>query len=188
MNETGRMPSGPAGVPVLVVTGSVGAGKSTIGRLAAHLLREADVAHALVDLSSIASAWPRPPDDPWNEAVAHRNLAALWANFYEAGARRLILCRVVQNRDPLDRVRQAVPNADIVVVRLRAALETVQARIRAREPEPRWALDAATHMVPAMEQTEVADHIVDNDDRSAVEVAREVLGCVGWLDRSACAP
>src|SRR5580700_6938474 len=86
-----------APVPVLVLTGPVGVGKSTIAAEAAWLLRQADVAHALVDLDRIEQCWPVPADDPGNERVSRRNLACMWANFRQAGADRLIFARA---RDP----------------------------------------------------------------------------------------
>ena len=73
-----------APVPVLVITGPVGVGKSTIAAEAAWLLRQADVPHALVDLDRIEQCWPVPTDDPGNERVSHRNLACMWANFRQA--------------------------------------------------------------------------------------------------------
>jgi aminoglycoside phosphotransferase len=82
-------PAMTAPVPVLVITGPVGVGKSTIANEAAWLLRQADVSHALVDLDRIEQCWPVPADDPWNERVSHRNLACMWANFRQAGADRL---------------------------------------------------------------------------------------------------
>jgi adenylylsulfate kinase len=48
-------------VSVLVITGPVGVGKSTIANEAAWLLRRADVPHALVDLDRIEQSWPVPP-------------------------------------------------------------------------------------------------------------------------------
>jgi adenylylsulfate kinase-like enzyme len=47
----GRAMTAP--VPVLVITGPVGVGKSTIANEAAWLLRQADVPYALVDLDRI---------------------------------------------------------------------------------------------------------------------------------------
>jgi adenylylsulfate kinase-like enzyme len=48
-------------VPVLLITGPVGAGKSTVAGEAARLLREANIPHALVDLAWIEQCWPIPP-------------------------------------------------------------------------------------------------------------------------------
>jgi hypothetical protein len=100
-----------APVPVLVITGPVGAGKSTIANEASWLLRQADVPHALVDLDQIEQCWPIPGDDPGNERVSHRNLARMWSNFRQAGADRPILVRVLEARSLLRRVTEAVPGA-----------------------------------------------------------------------------
>ena len=129
----------PASVPVLLVTGPVGVGKSSVAAAASYLLREAGVPHALVDLAGIGAAWPVADDDPWNERLTHRNLACMWANFRDADAGRLILARVLEHRSLLRPIMEAVPGAAITVVRLRAPLGVVQARIRHREAgDPGW--------------------------------------------------
>src|ERR1700756_1352350 len=96
-----------APVPVLVITGPVGVGKSTVPNEAAWLLPQADVPPALVDLDRIEQCWPVPADDPWNERVSHRNLACMWANFRQAGADRLILVCVLGARSLLRRGTEA---------------------------------------------------------------------------------
>jgi hypothetical protein len=173
-------------VPVLVITGPVGAGKSTIAVQAATLLREADIPHGLVDLDWIEQCWPVPADDPENERVSHRNLACMWANFRQAGADRLILARGLHDRSPLQRVTEAVPGAQITVVRLQASLAVLHERIRSREAsDPSWYLDAATHGAQVLEQAEFEDHLVDTENRSATAVAQEVLHRVRWLNSTA---
>jgi hypothetical protein len=172
-----------ASVPVLLVTGPVGVGKSSVAAAAAHLLREAGVPHALVDLAGIGAAWPVPDDDPWNERLTHRNLACMWANFRNAGAGRLLLARVLEHRSLLRPIMEAVPGAAITVVRLRAPLAVVEARIRHREAgDPSWFLQAAAHTAVALERAGVEDHLVDCQDRAVPEVAQEVLRLAGWVD------
>jgi hypothetical protein len=169
-------------VPVLVLSGPVGAGKSTVGAEAAGLLREAGIPHALIDLAVIGQCWPAPDDDPWNERVSHRNLACMWANFQEAGASRLILCRVLEDRSLLDQVVDAVPGADIMVIRLRVPVAMLHTRLRQREADdPSWYLDAATYLADTMERSAVHDHVVDNQDTTPREAAKEVLRLAGWL-------
>jgi len=171
-----------APVPVLLITGPVGVGKSTIAAEAAWLLRQADVPHALIDLDRIEQCWPVPADDPWNERVSHRNLACMWANFRQAGADRLIFARVLETRSLLRRVTAAVPGAQVTVVRLRAPLAVLQERIRSREAgDPDWFLGAAAHTAEVFERAQVEDHLVDNENRPAAVVAEEVLHRVGWL-------
>ena len=162
----------PRSVPVLLLTGPVGVGKSTIGLQVARLLREAGVPGAFVDLAWIGEAWPAPPDDPWNERLTHRNLAALWANFRDAGATRLVVCRVLEARSLLRHLSSSVPDAIITVVRLRAPVERLHERIRARDAEPDWFLQAASYLAPALEAAHVEDFVVDNDGRPPREVAR----------------
>ena len=131
----------------------------------------------------IGGCWPTPPDDPWNEDLIHSNLACMWTNFQQAGAGRLLLCRVLEARSLLTRVTEAVPGAAITVVRLRAPLEEVRARIAAREAgrDPQWYLDAAEYLTGRLEDARVEDYVVDNHDRPVEETAAEVLRVVGWL-------
>ena len=172
-----------APVPVLLVTGPVGVGKTAVTGEAAQLLSEAGIPHAMADLAVIGQCWPPPADDQWNEELIHANLACMWENFRRAGASRLLLCRVLEARSLLLRVVEAVPGADITVVRLRAPRELVQARIMAREAgrDPQWYLDTAAYLFDRLEHAGVEDHVVDNDDRPVARVAADVLHAAGWL-------
>jgi hypothetical protein len=179
-------------VPVLLITGPVGVGKTTVAAEAARLLREANIPHALVDLAWIEQCWPVPADDPWNERLTHRNLGCMWANFRQAGADRLILVRVLEARSLLRHVAEAVPGAEITVVRLRAPLAVLHARIRSREAsDPSWFLGAAGHTAEVLEHAGVEDHLVDNQNRPVVVVAEEVLRRAGWwtpAQETSCPP
>jgi hypothetical protein len=167
----------------MLITGPVGVGKSTIAGEAVRQLRDADIAHAYVDLAHIAACWPTPADDPWHERLVHRNLACMWSNFREAGAHRLVLSRVLEARSLLRHVERAVPGAEITVIRLRAPLALLHARVRAREAgrDPRWYLDAATYLAAQMDAARVEDHVIDNAERPASDVAAEALRLAAWL-------
>ena len=111
-----------------------------------------------------------------------QNLAAVWANFQAAGAERLVLARVVESRDELDRYRAAVPGARIVVVRLRAPIETLQARDAAREHGlgRAWHLARAAELVAQMDRDAVEDVLIETDGQTLGEIAREALARCGW--------
>lgn len=175
----------PSPVPVLLFTGPTGAGKSTVAAEAARLLEEAGIPHAMVDLGVIAECSPRPADDPWNETLVHRNLACMWRNFRAAGAGRLILYRVLEDRS-LQAVAEAVPGAQITVVRLTAELGELTARIRRREAgrDPQWYLDMAVYLTETLGRRAVEDHVVSNQDRPAAAAAAEALHLAGWLTRT----
>jgi hypothetical protein len=169
-----------------MVTGPVGVGKSTIATAAGRQLSAASVPHAVVDLAWIGECWPMPADDPWHERLIHRNLACLWANFSAAGADRLVLARVLEHRSVLRPLLDAVPGAKVTVVRLQAPLPLLHARIRAREvSDPAWYLNAASHTQSVLDLARVEDHLVENADRAADDVAEEVLRLVGWLPPNA---
>jgi len=172
-----------ASVPVLLITGPIGVGKSSVLSQAAYLLREAHVPHAAVNLSQLGVTWPPPPDDPWNERLTHRNLACVWSNAREVGAERLLLERVLEARSLLRHVEGAVPGAQITVVRLRAPKDVVETRILHRElgRDASWFLAAAAYLVDAMERSEVGDHVVDTSNRAVAEIAADVLRVAGWL-------
>jgi hypothetical protein len=170
-------------VPVLLITGPVGVGKSTVASTASYLLREEGIPHGLVDLPRIGECWPIRADDPWNERLTHRSLACVWANFDAAGARRLLLARVLEDRSLLRPIVEAVPGATVTVVRLRAPLPVLQGRIRSREAsDPGWFLKAAADTASALEHAWVEDYVVDCEDRPVLSVAREVLRVAGWLN------
>jgi hypothetical protein len=59
MNHTASCPR-PA-VPVLLLAGPTGAGKTTVALEVARLLRGAGIPNAMADLAVIAQCWPHPP-------------------------------------------------------------------------------------------------------------------------------
>ena len=169
-------------VPVLLITGPVGVGKTTTAEAVSYLLAQRSIRHACVDLPQIGKAFPVPDSDPWNEELTHRNLASMWQNFQAAGAERLIVSRVLEARSGLRRITESVSGADITVVRLRAPLTVVHRRIRARNPDPEWFLNAATELSHTMELHALEDFVVDNEGISVDETARMVLDVTGWAD------
>ena len=62
------------------------------------------------------------------------NLAAVWSNYVEGGAERLIVARVVEDRAELAQYRAAVPGAQPIVCRLTAPIALMHERLRISEP------------------------------------------------------
>ena len=173
-----------ATTPVLVITGPVGVGKTAVGTEVANLLEERGVAHALVDVDCLRWSFPRPEDDPFHTALGLRNLAAVWANYRAAGAVRLVLVDVVETRESLQGYREVIPSADITVVRLTATVETMHRRLEGREngASLAWHKERAAELLALMDERAVEDVLVQTEGRTAVEVAREVLARVGWVE------
>ena len=171
-------------VPTIIVTGPVGVGKTTVSEEMGYVLRDAKVPHATVDFDRLTACYPRPKgDDGWGTKLGHMNLAALWQNFRASGARRLIIARVIESRSELEGYREAVPGAEITVVRLRASPSTLQARVRRRGEGigMQWHLDRAVELASLMDASPVEDMLIETDDRDPTTIAREVLHRAGWL-------
>lgn len=173
---------GRVAVPVLLITGPLGVGKTTIAFEASTLLRRADVPHGLVDRDALSWCYPAPEDDPFRSRLAVRNLAAAWANYAAEGAKRLIFAGVVEGRSELSAYHEAIPGADICAVRLRASLETLRQRVLGREvgSDRDWCLSRALELAALMELQAVEDHLVETDGRTVTDVANEVLRRAGW--------
>lgn len=174
----------PVNVPTIIVTGPVGVGKTTVADEMGYALRDAAVPHATIDLDRLRAGYPRQAnDDRWGTKLGLTNLAAVWKNYQAAGARRLLIACVIEKRSDLDRFREAVPGADILVVRLRATPETLRARVRKRSHGTgmEWDLNRAVELAALMEEQPVEHMLVDTEDRDPPTIARDILQRAGWL-------
>jgi len=170
-------------VPTIIVTGPVGVGKSTVAEAMGYLLLAAKIPHANVDFDQLTAGPRTADDDVWGTKLGLSNLAAIWKNYQLAGARRLIIARVIESRSELDGFRRAVPGADIALVRLRAAPGTLQARVRRRGPwrDMEWHLKRSVELGAQMDAQPFEDVLIETDDRDVTAVARDVLHRAGWL-------
>jgi len=165
---------------LIVITGSMGAGKTTVMAEASDLLAARGVVHAAIDLDElgIAHLGARHDDD-----LPYRNLESVWHNYREAGIDALLLAAAVVSRAELERIRGALRATRMVVCRLRAPLEAMQSRIRAREPgmlQGQFVARAAA-LDEMLDAASLEDFAVVNDGRPVTDVAREMLVGAGWL-------
>ena len=160
----------------------MGTGKTTVLFEASDLLSEAGIAHAAIDLDCLAVMHPQR--GPHGQRLAFTNLAVVWPNYAVAGAERLIVAGVVEDRADLDKFRAAVPGAQPIVCRLIAPLSLMHERLRIREPGMflNQALARAEELADILSRASVEDFAVDNGPgRSIGTVAREVLSLASWL-------
>ncbi len=172
----------PTTVPLLIISGSMGAGKTTVLSEASDLLAQADIPHAAIDPDWLAVMHPQ--QDAYGQRLAFANLAAVWPNYVAAGAERLIVAKVIENEHELDLYRIAVPGARPIVCRLTAPLTLMHERLRVREPGmfQDQALARSTELADVLERAAIEDFTVDNGPgRQVGEVALEVLTRAGWI-------
>lgn len=168
-------------VPVLVVSGTIGAGKSTVLDEIHDVLCSMDSAHACIDIDAVSYSWPQR--GAFNHITALENLRSLWANFRAAGASRLAIAGVVERVQDIEAFRDAVPGARITVCRLIASESTRIARLNRRQVGAglQWHLQRTTELESVLDACALHDFVVVNEDRAIRHVAVEVLIRAGWL-------
>lgn len=166
----------------MLITGTVGSGKTTTAEALGDRLGEAGVSHAVIDLDWLRWAWPAPEGDPFNADLELQNLEAVAGNFFRAGAARLVLAGVVESEEMRARYEQALGRR-VVVCRLQADLERVRARlIRRHRPgrEREWHLHRSGELDRILRSAAVGDHVIDVSGRSPEQIAEAVALAVGW--------
>jgi hypothetical protein len=159
----------------------MGSGKTTMLGEASDVLTARRIAHAAVDLDTLGMG--HLPEPAWAD-LTYRNLSLVWQNYAAAGAARLLIAEAVENVGELNRVREAVPGAQIVVCRLTAPLDTMRRRVSQREPG--MSRDALVGRVVALEaiiDAASVEHfsLSTDDGRSITDVAREMLLLANWI-------
>ena len=165
----------------LLITGTVGAGKTSVAEAVGDALAQRAVPHAVLDVDWLRRSWPSPPGDPFNAAITLQNLRAVAANFRRAGADRLILAGVVESVAERDayQVALAMP---LTVCRLRASTvrDRLTARHRADPAGLAWHLNRSGELDRILDAAKVEDVVVDTTTATIKEAAEAVLAAVGW--------
>jgi hypothetical protein len=166
---------------LLIITGSMGSGKSTVLGAATDLLTLRRIPHAAIDLDTLGIF--HLPADVDGSGLEFRNLQGVWANYAALGLRRLLLASAVETRTALEACCQAVAAKRTVICRLRVSLEIMQQRVRLREPGP-FQQDFVARVAKLddmLDRAQLEDFSIANEDSSVTGVAHEMLVRAGWL-------
>lgn len=171
-------------VPVLVITGPVGVGKTSVARAISDLLGNAAVAHTMIDMDMLRWCYPRDPEDPFHEKLGLQNLAAVWANYQTAGAQRVVMADVVETRTTVTQYENTIPGAVVTVARLHAPVTTLHARLAGRETgaDLEWHQNRAIELAAQMEETALEDLRVDTEGKTVLEIAQEIIARARWVE------
>lgn len=166
---------------LLIITGSMGSGKTAVMAEASDILALRGIPHAGVDLDMLGVA--HQPDGAENDDVMYRNLQAVWQNYAALGVDRLLLARAIESRAHLERCVVAVGAKEVVVCRLAASLETMQERVGSRElgVGRNKYIERVKMLNDAVDHAQLENFAVINEGRLLTEVATEVLESAGWL-------
>ena len=162
---------------VLIISGSLGSGKTTAMSEASDLLCAAGVDHAAIDLDTLTLGHLLHA-----ASLTRRNLAALWHNYAAFGIRRVLLAGAIETVARLEEVRSSIPDAHIVICRLRASIHTMEGRVRSREPGMLQAelIERVSLLEAELDASALHDFVIENEQRRITDVAREMLAMAGW--------
>lgn len=166
----------------ILLTGTVGAGKTSVALELGEILEAGEHAYGLVDLDWLAWLRPARASLATVQSVLAENLRLIWPTYREAGVERLVLARCVGDRAELDALRASLPGVELYVVRLSVPDELARQRLEARDTGVQLAEHLAETAVLAAraEQLALEDAVVANGDRPLREVAEDVLAAAGW--------
>jgi hypothetical protein len=166
---------------LLIITGSMGSGKSSVLGAATDLLTLEGIHHAAIDLDTLAIF--HLPVEVDGSSVHFRNLQCVWGNFAALGLSRLLLASAIETRMALEACRQAVAAKRTVICRLRVSVETMQRRVRLREPDPfqQDFVARVTELEDMLDRAQLEDFSIANEEGSVTGVAQEMLARAGWL-------
>ncbi len=172
---------------VLVVNGTMGAGKSAVASALGDLVGVQGARYAWIDGDALCQAGPVDADDPFNQRLLFDALAGAAPAFRSRGFGLVAVARVVEDAEDRERYARTFASAggaaDVTLVRVRAPEEVRFARIDAREPEGPWREFGRARTVELdarLEELDLDDFAFDNGDRTAAETASSVAEAIGW--------
>jgi hypothetical protein len=170
-------------VPLLIISGPVGVGKTTVGEEVNTLLEQQCVAHSFIDLDALACTYPRPPSDRFGRGIALQNLRCVWANCARAGSRNLVIARVIETESDLHDIAASIPDSVPHVCQLSAGDETLRARVGNREIGSGrvWHQRRAVELSKILAGPVPADFRIETDHRSIPKIAAEIVERVPWV-------
>ncbi len=162
-----------------MITGPVGAGKSTVAGTVTDMLGDDGFVNAWIDMDFLRQVHPRSAGDPYGKELGYRNLAAIWPNLRDAGIRCALIADVVEDRSQsLESYLRAMPGSAPIIVRLDVPMSLVFDRLERRERTEdslAWSKARAPELQAIMERGNVEDILIDVGDRAPHDIAREII-------------
>jgi hypothetical protein len=166
---------------LLIITGSMGAGKTSVLAEASDILTLRKVIHAAIDLDTLGLA--HLPSAGGNDSVMYRNLESVCRNYAAVGVTRLLLACAMETRAELELRQSIVSAASTAVCRVTAGIATMQQRVKTRETGmlQQQFVDRVAILDAILDRAALEDFVVVNEDRYLGDVAQEMLIKAGWI-------
>jgi hypothetical protein len=171
---------------LLVITGTMGAGKTSVLGEASDILALRNIVHAAIDLDAFGLAHLASADlrsQVNNDVVMYRNLRSVCRNYSSVGVRRFLVARAIQDRATLECCRRAVSAKSMVICRHTASSETMRHRVKMRESGvlQEQFVARVDKLNSILDHAQLDDFAVASENRSVTQIAHEMLLKAGWI-------
>jgi hypothetical protein len=166
---------------LLIITGTMGAGKTAVLAEASDILAQRQIVHAAIDLDALGLA--HLPPGVSSDRVLFNNLRSICGNYAAVGVERLLLARAIEDHAQLQLCRDIVPARNTVVCRLTASIGAMAQRVELRELgiSQRKYVARVAKLNAILDRARLEDFAVTNENRSLTDVALEMLVEAGWI-------
>jgi hypothetical protein len=166
---------------LLIITGTMGAGKTAVLCEASDILAQRRIVHAAIDLDVLGLA--HLPSAARSDGVMYDNLRSICRNYAALGVQRFLVARAIEDGAQLKLCRDIIPAFNTAVCRLTASIEVMKQRVQTRDLgiSQRESVARVAKLNAILDSARLEDFAVDNENRSLTDVALEVLVKAGWV-------
>lgn len=165
------------GYSILIITGPVGAGKTSAAETIYDLLSAKKIPCAVIDFDWLTSAYPSPDDDRFNFRLGIKNLNSIIPNYLAIGIKLFIIPTVIESKEEIEAFKKLIPGTNIFVVRLTAKAATLHKRLDKREIGSLldWHKKRAIELISVFESKQLENIVVDTESKTIEIIAKEIL-------------
>ncbi|HLV96378.1 MAG TPA: hypothetical protein VKS44_14395 [Candidatus Acidoferrales bacterium] len=166
---------------MLIITGTMGAGKTAVLGEASDILAMRQIVHAAIDLDALGLA--HLPSAAFSDGVMYDNLRSICRNYTALGVQRFLVARAIEDEAHLKLCRDILPAANTIVCRVTASIETVKRRVEMREfgISRQEYVARAVKLNAILDRARLEDFTVANENRPLTDVAIEILVKTKWI-------
>jgi hypothetical protein len=171
---------------LLIITGTMGAGKTAVLGEASDILAHRQIVHAAVDLDALGLAHlpsAAPATATPTDGVMYDNLRSICGNYAALGVQRFLVARAIEDGAQLKLCRDIIAAVNTVVCRLTASIEAMERRVQIRDSgiSQRELVARVAKLNVILDHARLEDFAVANENRSLTDVALEMLAKAGWI-------
>ena len=171
---------------LLIITGTMGAGKTSALGEASDILSLKGITHAAIDLDSLGLALL--PSTASTDGAMYRNLQSFCENYSSLGVKRLLLARAIEDCAELELCKGIVSASNTVICRLTASIAVMEQRVRLRESgvSRQHYVARVAKLNTIIDRANLENFTITNENRPLNNVAHEILLKAGWISIDGC--